>query len=45
MDIIGLVNLVLNSASANDYPEADISGDGMINIMDIVQLVTLVLDE
>jgi len=41
LDIVGLLNIVLNSGSP--VPEGDVNQDGIYNILDIVALVNLVL--
>ena len=39
-----LVNLVLNGGSADDYPQADVNGDGMLNVLDVVLLINIILE-
>ena len=43
LDIIILVNMVLGFEDPN-YLTADINGDLVINILDVVSLVALILD-
>ena len=43
VDVIGLVNIILSiDNNQNDY--ADLNGDGIINIIDVLQLVQFIFN-
>ena len=46
-DIVSLVNIVLNiggTPSENELCSADFNSDGLINVLDVIQLVNSILD-
>jgi len=42
-DIITLVNIILGSSNADDYPCADTDANGSVNVADIVKVVNIIL--
>ena len=44
LDVVLLVNLILNGNYPDDNPQADINGDEMLNVLDVVSLIGIILN-